>query len=307
MPIQTQESDIKILQVLADYRILSAKRTAYVLERNVRALQRRLGTLVTEKLVVETALTALKSGPGRPESAYSLTHAGFKFLVKRGILQESQGHQMTTAEALSTQLLHQDMVNSARISLLQLDRNAEQFRIDGISSNSPLAFEPSSSHPKTCARVNLGSQGQSHKKLFIPDFVFQVCDRVSEKSLLFFLEADTGSEHLTSSNTNASTISGKVACYQEYFRSDGYKQYETIWNQNFTGFRLLFLCSEKRRAASLSRLVRSAEPSDFIWVTSLEDIVSDGLSGNIWYRGGRRNAYPESILGKLAIQIPLEL
>ena len=55
-------------------------------------------------------------------------------------------------------------------------------------------------------------------------------------------------------------------------------------------------------------LVREMWPSDFIWLTDQERMFSHGLSAEIWVRGGRQDAPPESILGShMACKTPSSL
>ena len=60
------------------------------------------------------------------------------------------------------------------------------------------------------------------------------------------------------------------------------------------------------RSTSLSRLVQEMPPSDFIWITNQEKMFSEGLSAEIWARGGKMDRPPRSIIGSdLATTIPV--
>jgi hypothetical protein len=52
------------------------------------------------------------------------------------------------------------------------------------------------------------------------------------------------------------------------------------------------------RHKSLCRLVQEMPPSDFIWLADQDSMFSNGLSGNIWSRGGKDNNSTQSILGR---------
>jgi hypothetical protein len=98
----------------------------------------------------------------------------------------------------------------------------------------------------------------------------------------------------------------EVMTYQTTFRSGYYKRFEDIFNFKFHGFRLLFLTNSPARSTSLSRLVQEMPPSDFIWLTNQEKMFSDGLSAEIWARGGKTDRPPQSIIGSdLSVRAPL--
>lgn len=64
----------------------------------------------------------------------------------------------------------------------------------------------------------------------IHDGVFIITDRESEKSLLFFLEVDMGTETLVNSNSKPIDVRQKIVNYQALFRAGQYKRYEKIFN-----------------------------------------------------------------------------
>jgi len=46
-------------------------------------------------------------------------------------------------------------------------------------------------------------------------------------------------------------------------------------------------------------------PSDYIWLTTADRMFEDGIGAEIWARGGRLDASPHSILGRLHCRAPL--
>ena len=53
-------------------------------------------------------------------------------------------------------------------------------------------------------------------------------------------------------------------------------------------------------------LARQMPPSDFIWISDQNQLFSQGISAEIWARGGRYHKPPESILGpKLGFKAPV--
>lgn len=300
MPLRLADGDITLFKTIAEYRLLSAREAAYLLARNVPALQRRLNALLEAGFVERLVATGTRGGRGRPELVYGISKAGVDVLVTQNVLDCRVDAHHATAEAVLIQTGHQHLVNAFRFSLLELERQSPEFSIRSVSSNSPFAMDSTDGYPMTQATVQLTTSEGLEPSRFVPDCVFHICHRENAKSLLFFLEADTGSEPLASSTPRKPSVARKICCYQEYFRGGGYKTYESRWIRTFSGFRLLFLCSDAARAGAAAKTVRSSHPSDFVWVTSLGELAAAGVSGSIWRRGGNEEKPRQSILGTFA-------
>jgi len=231
---------------------------------------------------------------------YGIGKKGLELLVQRGILNTNLKPRHGTAESVGGQSFHQHLVNIFRLSLVELQRQTPEFAVQGISSNSPFAMDSESGRPSTRASVSSNVEGEFERAQFVPDFVFNIFHEEKSKALLFFLEADTGSEPLSSSDPRKPSVKQKIRNYQAYFHSKGYRLHESRWDRSFNGFRLLFLCSDMARAKAVARTVRAASPSDFIWVTCLDELMSDGVSAAVWRRGGKEGDARQSILGSLA-------
>jgi hypothetical protein len=127
-----------------------------------------------------------------------------------------------------------------------------------------------------------------------------------EKGLLFFLEVDMDTEPVASLDRNPKDVRQKILNYQSIFQDGHYKRFEKIFGLKFNGFRLLFLPNNPARSTSLSRLAQEMPTSDFIWLTNQEKMFSDGLSAEIWARGGKMDRPPQSIIGSdLAVSAPV--
>ena len=132
---------------------------------------------------------------------------------------------------------------------------------------------------------------------FEPDGVFSITDTQASKSVLFFLEVDMGTEPLVSHRGPSKGVRQKIAAYQAYFRGHCYKRYDHLWEACFRGFRLLFLANTGSRTMSLRKLAAETPPSDFIWLTDRQSMLSHGVWAPIWLKGGQRDASCRSILG----------
>ena len=308
MAIKITDTDIQLFKTMASFRLLTARQAAYILERNGKATHRRLKVLQQMDMVRNHGAHMPQFGSGRPGDVYGLAEAGVRCLVKHGKLDGKVNTGLVTGDAVSDQMVHQYLINTFRIGLSALRRQAPEFAIRGISSNSPFDLDPGSGRPLAAVTVSPEpGEPDCNPVRFIPDYVFQICSEERSKSLLFFVEADTGSEPLSSADPEKPNIDQKLCNYQAYFRSEDYKCYEGRWQQTFNGFRLLFLCADPSRAQAVAKAVRKNSSLDFVWVTSIDALMADGVSGEIWYRGGHIHTPPQSILGSLARRAPIEL
>lgn len=200
---------------------------------------------------------------------------------------------------------HQLLLNWFRIHLGQTKRLIQGLSIRFLSYNSPLAPLGPDGRVITTDYSPIGRRTIREVK-FTPDAVFATTDAVEGKTLLFFLEVDCGTETLSSPQRDMTDIRQKILNYQWYFQSLKYKRYEAIFEtSHLHGFRLLFLTKTAGRLAALCKLAQEMQPSYFIWLTEQERMFSDGVSANIWARGGNLLATQQSILGRLSCRAPL--
>lgn len=172
--------------------------------------------------------------------------------------------------------------------------------VEFLSPTSQSTPRQEDGRPIVCDSVSVGPGARTPRD-FTPDGVFSITDRTQQKTLLFFFEADMGTETVASPSGRAGDIRGKIATYQAYFRNGQYKRYEKIWSCDLHGFRLLVVTATEDRLTTLCRLVQRMPPSDFVWLTDQDRVLGNGLAAPIWARGGRLNSPPDSILGKAAV------
>jgi len=140
---------------------------------------------------------------------------------------------------------------------------------------------------------------------FTPDAVFGISDSVADKTCLYFLEVDRGTETMASPKRDTTDVRQKIINYQWYFQSQRYKRYEEIFKCKLCGFCLLFLTSTYARLVALCKLTQEMFPREFIWLTECSRLFPDGVSAEIWARGGDLHASQGSILGSLCCKAPL--
>ena len=126
---------------------------------------------------------------------------------------------------------------------------------------------------------------------FIPDWVFGLRCKSLNKTLLFFVEVDRGTEALTG---RGNSIEGKIQTYTAYFLSEGYQVLEREWSCALTGFRVLFYCETAPRILGIQKL---CSDRNFIWCSCVDWIDSLGMGGLSWVSGNHQEKL--SILGRL--------
>jgi hypothetical protein len=225
----------------------------------------------------------------------SLADRGIDSLRADGTLGQNVPKDQVAADGIRC-AEHLLSLNWFRIHLLHLERVSERVSARFLSSESPFLERGPDGLPFVTARVPSSEEG-GRASPFIPDAAFSLRDRESGKTLLLFLEVDMGTETQSSRRFGVKDIRQKVINYQQYFRQAGYKRYQDIWDCTLNGFRLLFLAHTPARLASLCRLVQEVPPSDFVWLTDQDRMFAQGVTADIWARGGKLDAPQESIVG----------
>ncbi len=225
----------------------------------------------------------------------SLCNAGVERLKISKLIDSSLPVDRVTAQKIRC-LDHELLVNDFRVQLVQMERIVPALSIRFFSPNSPSQAGGQNDRPLVYERVD--SDDESHDATeFLPDGVFGVTHAELGKTLLFFLEADRGTEPRNSTRYIQRGIRQKILNYQRYFAIEQYKRYEKTMKCELCGFRLLILTEDPVRFAALCRLVRALPPSGFVWLADRETLLSQGLWSEIWVRAGMAKEPLQSILG----------
>jgi len=286
--------DTALLSYIAEYKFLSVKQLSALSQRTIQIVRRRLRHLENRHLIIIRE-RGLGHGPGRRENIIVLTETGMEMLKENEVL-SNHAIYVTDKTPDSIFIEHDLLVNWFFIHLLQIGRDNPRFITQHLTISSHDLKEGNVDKPLLMERF---SAGKSPDEIYtmIPDGVFTITNKESEKSLLFFLEVDMGTETLVSAKQSPGDVRQKIINYQSLFRSGHYKRYEKIFNAELNGFRLLFLTNTLSRSKSICDLAQEMPPSDFIWITDQIQMFSQGVSAEIWTRGGRHQKPPESILG----------
>ena len=292
MDAKVTRRDLELMETLAEHRVLTALMLATIRGRNVRALRRRLAALIDLGLLV--ADRRYQRAPrGRPERMISVSAAGVDLLKDHGILDSRAPTERATRPA-SRHLRHLMMMNELRAQLSQIPRIQTEMSVRFLSTTSPFLPTWAKGRPITYDRFRAPD---GHECSLIPDGVLALSHATLEKTLLFFVEIDTGSEPVTSPRGHRGSLWHKLVSYQAYYGCDVYKRYEKIWDCQLRRFRVLMLAGTRARAAAISRLLRDVGTADFVLVADRENMLTCGVWSAIWRAGGKLGQSEISILG----------
>ena len=289
------KNDIKLLSSIAEYKFLTVKQLAALSQRSQQVIRRRLRLFKSEHLIVMKE-RGFGKGAGRLENIIILSEKGMELLRDKEILSR---HAIYFTEKTKAPMFieHDLLVSWFFIHLLQTGRDNPRFITRHLTISSHNLKKGNAEKSFLQERFST-DKDQKKVNIMIPDGVFTIRDKESEKSLLFFLEVDMGTETLAKTDRTSGDIRQKIINYQAIFRSNHYKRYEKFFNTKFNGFRLLFLANLPGTMKSICGLIQEMPPSNFIWVTDQDRMFSHGISAEIWARGGWYEKREESILGR---------
>ena len=295
-------SKLNILMVLADYRLMSAEQLAIYFQVSKAAIWKHIRKMIKEG-VIKMFRKELGQSRGRPEEMYSLTEDGVNALRENNILCVDIDNRAILADNLEAEK-HQIMQNWFRLHLVHADR-CGKIILEDIPSNSSI-YWVENKYSRKYLPISFTSPDEKDIS-FIPDLVFRSYDADSDKSLLYFVEIDRGTEPQWSpSKDNAGHITGKILNYLYYWDIEEYKQYEDVWGCYFNGFRLLFVTNNTKRCAGICETVsRLGSYSGAVWVTDINAVFQYGIAGDIWYPGGDTNCNLTSFFGKYGFECPI--
>jgi len=302
MSFRLKEADCKVLERLADHRMLTAVQLAAITQRSAQVVRRRVRGL-EEAGLVEVIGREYGRGRGRPERSFGLTSQGVDLLREKGMIDRTVPYDKVVASDFSC-TDHQLLLNWFRIHLAQAERVLTRLNVKFLACNSPYLPRGADGPVSLTDSSPVPDRGVREVQ-FTPDAVFATCDSTESKTCLFFLEVDRGTETMASPRRDMKDIRQKIVSYQWYFRSLRYKRYERVFHSSLNGFRLLFLTHSLGRLRALCQLVQEMPPSDFVWLTECSRLFADGVSARIWARGGDLQGPPQSILDRLCCRAPL--
>ena len=296
MGTQLQNTDMEYFRVLAEYRVLTVAQLALLFRCNEVALRKRLRQLNVAGFV-EIVTRGGTAARGRPEQAYCLTEAALDHMRGAHLLQDDVRPGALRSISLG-QIEHQLLVNAVRIQCIQMHWLMPQITVrfwEAGSSETPVAPD---GRPLTVQERFTSSDPEVVEVEYTPDGVIAVTHAAARKTLLFFLEADTGTQPLISESRSTADVRQKLLNYNSCLQEGAYRRYEDVLQTQLRGFRLLLVTANATRFSGLCRLTRQMGSCDFVWLSWLQRLQEQGLWAPIWAPGGDDGA-PESILGTL--------
>lgn len=288
--ISDRDRDLMVL--LARTRCLTVEQLAVGLGGNREALAKRVRALEKAGYLASYAMGKGRRR-GRPEKLVSLGEAGVVALRLGELIPETadEAHLMFPRRML---VPHMVLQNWVIVQWAMLARKVPFLTTYWITFDSPAAAVGRDGSPILPDRARVDSKRHA---LLKPDAVLGVHHQELQRSLLFFLEVDRGTEDLANPDLADGDVRRKVLWYQAHFRDGGYKKYEEVWGLRFNGFRAIFVAATWTRLIRLCELVCEMPPSGFIWLTDQARVLDAGLWGPVWARGGKTGSGNEWLLG----------
>ena len=302
MSFRLRETDCKALECLAEYRILTVPQFAAIFQKNKQAVRRRFGDFEKEGLI-EVTRRECGRARGRPENLFGLTECAVDILKDKGIIGWRVSYEKVAGANIGC-IDHQLLLNWFRVHLNQIEKVLPRLTVKFLAYNSPLLPRGPCGHIFITDYSQAPGSGVQGVK-FTPDAVFGTKDSITEKTCLFFLEVDCGTETIASPQRDMTDIRQKIVNYGAYFDSSRHKRYEAVFKCKLHGFRLLFLANTRGRLVLLCKLIQEMQSTDFVWLTEYSRMFTGGVSAEIWARGGDLRAPQQSILGSLCCRAPL--
>ena len=283
-------SDSQIMRTVLDYRQVTIDQISELLFNSLQVARRRVRALEQRGFLGRQSMP-LGKGRGRPESFLTAQPSGVQKL--RAQLPDLPSDW--TQSSLSSRLAdHQISINSVRIQIEKLNEICADLSVQFLSSTSPFHADRTG---KPHVRIALNNEYE--QSVLIPDAAFMLRRQTDSKCLLFFLEIDMGTESLVASKSASADLQKKILSYRFVLGRKLYRRFAETFDAHFSGFRTLVVAHTPERKEKICRIVRERAPTDFIWVSDLQQISSASVYASIWHRGGQLSGV-ESILGSMA-------
>lgn len=294
MSFQLNKNDMNLLFAMAQNEIMTLSQIAAIQRKSKQVARRRMRDMESAGLILSNT-RGLGKCRGRPEKEFSLTNTGRELLRSRLPVLKNMPNETLIPKNLHCPD-HQLLINWFRIHMMHIEHVVPQLSVQCLSDLTSDVVGKNGVH-FIVSQPTTEKDPLNDIKGFKPDDVFSITHQEKQKTLLFFLEVDMGTESAASFERVQRDIRQKIINYQQYFQNSEHKLYEKLLDCHLKGFRVLFLTNTRARLASLCKLVQRMPPSDFIWLSTAEQMLSIGLSAKIWFRGGRIEEPKESIIG----------
>ena len=280
MALSLTQKDLAVFRWLNACRFLTTGQLALATDESEANARRRLSRLGKANLL--NSSRALCEFRDRRQNCCSVTPANAKRLAKVAPAVEVRPAKGKSLPASSHLLwineiwlaVHRALEDQSYYSYVFFPH----YDYDSSSPDSPVWI--SSIAPRKGARPNA----------IIADFVLVV--KCPEGASLFFGEVDLGWESLDSSLRSRATIFTKLQAYAAFHDSNGYERLADELGESFSGFRVLATTNSTRRADNIRKLCSRLGSSEFVRVTTLDQISHETVFGPIWTVGADSEPRP---------------
>lgn len=291
---------IKILSFIANFRIISTPQIAHLLHLKPRSARRVTGDLIKTGLL-DVLPRPYSGSKGRPENLYVISPKGVEILRDEGILAPKIPLNRVLWEARQS-IEHQLAANWFLVAAEKM-KEVTDLDVEYISQTSP--FTPVGENGKGFLVEEFNEENGSITHV-VPDAVLSIQNPANRKASLFYVEIDRSTESLSGCVSKKNTIRSKIVNYKKLFCIGQYKRFEEYFDATYEGFRVLFICDTIKRCSKIMSILEEQNPSNFIWLSTLNQILEKGLGANIWQFSGNTVYEQSSILGpQFAIVSPV--
>jgi len=260
-------SEKKLLGILVEYRFLTVEILSRLLDKGLRSVQKQIKSMVKRGLIITTPRMKT-SGKGRPELILSLSPIGQRVILNQ---RENKREFARDYFQLKGNVEHQLLINNFRTILSRYANDDTDLSMKYLSSN---LYHASLNNFSSKEKFIVGSTLFE----FIPDGVFTLHSQKEGKTLLFYLEADMGTEGIRGMGINRNTIEQKIINYQLLFAQKIYKRYESIFAANLRGFRVLIVVNSAERKELILRFLQMLANTGFVKCLELS-LIGQKLDG----------------------------
>lgn len=236
--------DIEILKAVFSFGFLTCSQIASLFSINLKICQRRLRLLFKDDYLRSLPLPTIRAG-----RAPLLFHIGGEGETLLGVRASKPRLNRETTHAMkNTDIMIGIWIESRRAGL-----ECELL-------------------PEHCIRVL--------EQRIIPDGAF--CLKREDSQALFLIENCSGTEIVRSPTFNED-IESKIIRYVEMFERNEIEFYEEYYEAFLRRFRLLYITNNETRLRAISEVVAEHDIHAFIWMTTISELESRGVLGDIWH------------------------
>jgi hypothetical protein len=255
-PPSLTDRDTRLLQDTGRYRYLTSAQVARLHFSHLKVAQRRLRQLVTAGLLRRFHPSEATKA-GFQTWWYALTRPGAREVSATTGLPLAVVLPPTRQPRTGGFLAHHTQTTDFRIWLHEACTPTSGFSYSYLPS-----YDETTVNGRRSRRAALPLPGSPGS--LVPDGVFTLTHR--DRSALFLLELDRGTEPLTGRHPNA--IERKLQAYRTAYDTHAEDHLASLFHASLTGFRILCLVPDPARQARFLELAHRLDLAPLVWVTT---------------------------------------